>query len=1345
MKKIYAFCLFALCFAIFYAKASEIAELNATVEFSKTTPNSGEFFYLDIRTNSASLGGLSGFIEDMRIEFDLPEKLKVVASPKPYANDFYVVINGTHVELNWNNIVPMGAPYQVRFTLMWEPGVTLEGVDKWSAPEIYVNATNCIGNMALNFDGNAVPDITPTNTASIQHLTAKTQDVYAAFLHIATINLSSESSSGGLNLHNGIIEIDFDDQAYIAAAKLNGAVIPFTVNPPAFGRKTVVFILPDSIFNVYGPWGLTNALQLMYSYPPATVVGVPKLYDMNITFTAVRENGDPINETTVIHEEIEYIILPGDPADLFDKSAPEKFVRVTANPLNWLLTFTPFTHVQNIELIDDPALNEADFFTAFRLQGVSVSAYDSFLDLPEGGRTRTKIFYERSDEVGLNIWHAATNTEITAPGYDQYSWGVSELTSSALGIAPHYVTRVKFEFYDTDGISKSITEQAGQVQIRLYALATAAIMDEITSNSYNDDDTITNTITAKGMLQFVPFDETDVTKTTRTELNANSPILYWSYQPKNWYYYNGGTPDWNWADDSPAGEWNNLNSAGGGTGFVRIGDEVWVKDQWILEGGYFHDPICYFYVPDPNIEILGVGTGTSLRCTDVEYFDAPGGGHIIKFRVKNTVTGIPGNPQVTFPTSGWDSYLPAFGGGDPGGYGYSWGHWWARQANIALKIKFKQGAQNSSVSGDISFTIISGDPEQVNGRSPWGGGYFGPLGSSNILVQAGAATAGQPFLAGRGFGYIIDNTVGLLPLSSSSENDISYTGDSEELEIDNSLSDVDVYFKMKIENSTAAGYGDIIKFRMIETFPFFGDVMTINNVPKLSTDPLTDYQIYSVKLNGIELLPFTNLKNDSIKVYYSATTNYVGNRYAVVDVNRGLTGDWIECTNGLIPSGINNIMFQKDTLFIGETFEVVFRATALEDTKTNKYNHSFAVGGCYKNSSNNIVNIVPGQPNKGMIIGLGENTIKISGNVWNDENRNGMIDIGELGYHGVEMILYNDKNEVVSITHTDINGDYFFSGDFDANTAWHIELTLPNDYELVMTYTGVDNVFFKYLSIPSYYFTFGATPTDILYLNAGIYDNRNPIEIDLNIKLFLEGVVKIDAVPGAKPYMTTWLQGPTEYWFLPSQLLPVRADVAYPDPPGREEYYHQINDHTGTAGAVVDWILIEIWGNFESSFIFTGYDLIESRALLLQPDGSVVDTNGNIPKFLSHSMGQVRIHAKHRNHLDVLSKLVSFDSDMTYNFTDDVNKAISPMGAIFPGQVMRFGVACLWAGDLNQDFLIEGDDNQNFYDAVKKNKQNIYTFEDVNMDASVDARDGDYILNNVKRAIISPAFFYKKR
>jgi len=227
-------------------------------------------------------------------------------------------------------------------------------------------------------------------------------------------------------------------------------------------------------------------------------------------------------------------------------------------------------------------------------------------------------------------------------------------------------------------------------------------------------------------------------------------------------------------------------------------------------------------------------------------------------------------------------------------------------------------------------------------------------------------------------------------------------------------------------------------------------------------------------------------------------------------------------------------------------------------------------------------------------------------------------------------------------------------------------------------------------------------------------------------KVFLQGVMQDDGT------MSNELQ---EKGLLPKQ-----------NPYGLHEICEHIND-VQRVGKIVDWVLVEIWGNFAQTSgagneDFTDYDLLQSKALLLRTDGTMIDVNGKNPVF-SKQDGNVRVAVFHRNHLNVLSKLQNA-SNLDFDFSDLEKVEIDKYCEFLP-LINKYGKNCLYAGDLNQDSMVEPSDVAIFENRKIKAIPNTYNVADMNMDGLVDEIDGTLIRNNFKMNVSSPCGLYNKR
>ena len=1085
--------------------SDEIAALHATAGFSTATPKSGDTFTMDIRVNSASLGMTSGIIENLHVWFDLPPKLSVVTPPASLGDKVSLQVSGSRVDIYWIGETPIGAQRELKLALAWDAGTTVQGTHKWNAPApvIHAEADNCISTIALAQDGvSPVPGVLPQNNAPLaDYIEIVLQEVYPAFWHTATVRLHNEHRLGGLNLHDGQITIDADAAADIAAIRLGGASIPFTelANTPSAGRKTIMVDLNDATLTVLGEQ-VGNILEIIYKYPRPFFGDPPDERDMFVTYAATRENGGAVNETKQIHELVPYKNLNfSELAEyFFTKESPPTFSRIPGSPLTWTITFSPRANMQNVALTDNPLVGEPDFFVGFRFSNVKITAKNPLAGAPPAGRVQTRILYQTNNNPS---WAALDG------GAKHFDWSGASLESAVLGLASgDYVTQVKFEFFGEDG-NPYIPAQSGDVAIELSSAAQPAITDTTTPYSYNTKDPkmVSNTIVAQGELtDGGGFSSAINVASTNTSLTANIPSIYpagWDGNPARpdvwckWFYATGTENtgmkgvDWQysgpdgsgWGSAVSSGDWSQSNMAkdGNGQGYVRIGEEAWALETWGIEGGNLHDPIVYFYVPDPNIEILGVETGRSFYYTDVEYFDAPGGGHIVKFRLRNGWSGVPyphmkflGNPMIDYPEPGWDEWLPEAG----------WGSQFNIYSDIAVKLRFNPGAQSSAVSGNIVCWISSGDPEQRGAGWP-----YGSL-ASTPLVAAGAAEAWQYGWV-KGFGYNIDTTGGLNPEATVSKDGSTY----QQIETIGTAP-VDVYLKAKIENPAEAGYENLTKVRLIDMLPKADDTMAITNVPKGSTGALANYRVEKILLNGTEIPLTTPNLSDTYQFYYSTTATCFTNRSELRDVDQTPPGHWTlftpTGTPGEIPSTAVAVMVEKtDGLQnAGDTLEIILKATAPYNSQTKKYWHSISAGG-----RDNTANLVPGEPLKAGFTVLGDNYMTVSGRIWDDLNRDGLQQGTEPGCPEIEVRLYTADGTQVDMAITGSNGEYAFSGDYAANSVWQIRFDLPGNYVLTKYHeqwpamAAIDSDFILYEGGPVVFFTVNANQDDIGHLDGGIY------------------------------------------------------------------------------------------------------------------------------------------------------------------------------------------------------------------------------------------------------------------
>lgn len=214
-----------------------------------------------------------------------------------------------------------------------------------------------------------------------------------------------------------------------------------------------------------------------------------------------------------------------------------------------------------------------------------------------------------------------------------------------------------------------------------------------------------------------------------------------------------------------------------------------------------------------------------------------------------------------------------------------------------------------------------------------------------------------------------------------------------------------------------------------------------------------------------------------------------------------------------------------------------------------------------------------------------------------------------------------------------------------------------------------------------------------------------PTKVNLNLKVFLQGATtQENGVATMRNDLQKFPTSVSTYGLLPTL-----------DPYGGWEVFADINN-TLSGNKIVDWVKIEIRSMQNPAVI------LESKSLLLRPDGSVVDKDGFAPKF-NPQFGGVRIAVKHRNHLGVLGLgIVSFNAGtVNYDFSTSLSKAYN-VGA--PAQmVLTSGVWCMPMGDVQQDYAVDNVDYAIFDNSFNNGEFGTYSNQDLNLDGLVDNVD----------------------
>ncbi len=283
---------------------------------------------------------------------------------------------------------------------------------------------------------------------------------------------------------------------------------------------------------------------------------------------------------------------------------------------------------------------------------------------------------------------------------------------------------------------------------------------------------------------------------------------------------------------------------------------------------------------------------------------------------------------------------------------------------------------------------------------------------------------------------------------------------------------------------------------------------------------------------------------------------------------------------------------------------------------------------------------------------------------------------------------------------------------------WNVDATGITSYSNILTgqYNAADDVVgtqsrikgASYLS-PNWSFTGAANNLGMPSVTGTV--TADPVDFTgtdalntVNITALLNG-----AIEGAGTSMTNYLQN---YFGGNTGLLPSTSPYGAPT-----STYAAINNPAGVAGQVVDWVKVEVRSASNPSTI------LETRSLLVKPNGSIVDPSGKIPYF-KESTTPVQLTVQHRNHLGIISNsIASFSAaNVTYDFTTALSQAFNAGGD--PAQlILRNGKWSMIQGDVNSDLSVDGVDITLIKVAANAGIFDEYLASDINMDGSVDGVD----------------------
>jgi len=158
----------------------------------------------------------------------------------------------------------------------------------------------------------------------------------------------------------------------------------------------------------------------------------------------------------------------------------------------------------------------------------------------------------------------------------------------------------------------------------------------------------------------------------------------------------------------------------------------------------------------------------------------------------------------------------------------------------------------------------------------------------------------------------------------------------------------------------------------------------------------------------------------------------------------------------------------------------------------------------------------------------------------------------------------------------------------------------------------------------------------------------------------------------------------------------------------------------------VDWILLEARSGTPNLNGELGTEVIETIAVLLLADGSVVRPDGSEAYFRNLEDGTTyHIAIRHRNHLDIISQeAIEADSRMTYYFTLAQDQAFGTNQQ----KVLEDGKVVMYTGDYNQDGIIQITDFDLWKESPAQN--NVYGNTDGTIDGIIQVTDYDAWLPN---------------
>lgn len=216
--------------------------------------------------------------------------------------------------------------------------------------------------------------------------------------------------------------------------------------------------------------------------------------------------------------------------------------------------------------------------------------------------------------------------------------------------------------------------------------------------------------------------------------------------------------------------------------------------------------------------------------------------------------------------------------------------------------------------------------------------------------------------------------------------------------------------------------------------------------------------------------------------------------------------------------------------------------------------------------------------------------------------------------------------------------------------------------------------------------------------------------------------VKFEVIPAVTSELnfTVFLEGP----YNPvNQLMEVNLTALAPltQPFSVAPYYYNGTENVSAFPSnAVDWLLLEVREGTPSLSGQRSTRTIDQRAVLLLNNGSIVDVDGNLPRFDLALGIPYHFCIRHRTHLDVFTANAANATPLlAYDLTTSNTQAFG----VEQLKLMSDGKAVLYSGDFTQDGVLQTTD----YDAWQANpaQLDVYSIMDGNLDGSVQTTDYD--------------------